>query len=1293
MTFFKKTVLFALMLHMNSASGKDNCGWKRQRNLTNDGALIPVEISNKNYGAYRDNVTCSIEIVYLSSWRSRHLKVEVDSFDLKGSSATGHICLVESERLTLQIETDTGLESVTWCGQLYAEQHVFPSSKLTLIYNSGLIGQGKGFKLNVSLVLVSSSTDINIKANEQPRLLYSPKFPDKHDNNIKNYLMSLEAEHNHFILIRILMIDLESFVVAGCRDYLKINGDYFCDNPSDVLVKDSVAEMEFYSDSDINGRGYILEYSSYAVGDLSNASRATEDDPEEIDHVPKLFHISGSRLSWHFVAKRESHTLHIEIVDVANQFLTLFADSGSNQHFAMHNVKHYWSKKKGVKIVNLSGSGFMYVLVRSVPAGHSIGLFRAEVTIAWLKWDFNEQDKRDFKVYLPKNSNYNIGVMIDSSMRNGLTVSNGPTTDYFDIVKGCKPEQVNQTEFISWNTKIVTIELSPSLWQRGVPIIYFPTVKTAPYIKVNKGTYSLIDADQNLRNLFCFLEVGGGTDYFTKLEAQTNLDVSDSVILKHKKVAYPTTVVARLAELEKSEVQLQFKSPDTVQIDVTIPDPSKISVKKPEVSIDVTQESNYLRCFMGSIYPSSAFTQSVSAPPFLILAASSLDCTWDVAPLEESGFVKITVFSLPYTPANAHSCAYLEIQSLTQRSMSSSINICAPQDGDPLTHDLYLEGPGIIKLKRQVWLELPEPLFTYTVVTSLDVSTSVPGNYMNDFCPPEVIIGGDVEFSFTSQLLNQYSTNENAIYCEIRILPKFYDSVTFVNVNELYNMNRDFYITITGYDPSDQEEHPIKEVKVTRPFISQSFRHMALKITATVNPSKGDNFNIHFRLIQETICNENEYPLATEDFQYIVSPNYPYPFPGGLYCEWRFNQIGPIYFELVEYQGSRTCVYDSLDVIFGDYSDSQRTRFCGLVDENQVLKYDEGSYLWQTVTIRFRSKTNSEGYKGFMLRYKLKEASDDNYGGNYDHSSSGNKTGVAVGTSIASILFLLIIGAAVAVFVTHRRRIRFQHRQRNRRELVRNWRQQRSNSASSATPTPSVFVVGSMIVNTNSPPPPYPGLPQNFRGSAESGGYITNSGGDYINSAHRGNGAQNAGIITAARTHSDYAELEPPPPYHPLMPGSPYSSEEHNYHPLANPRDSGIAMSSTTLYSMAQSSSSVNPNEDDTRISASADYSLASTPENSEARGEVRTTERVREDRPADYDNLAYLPDNNNEGPVYSVASNLQDAKDAPPSYEDSNPPHPPPSYELATFPSSESAGGRVQGRGPQARNGHLGPL
>ncbi|GFR75039.1 Tolloid-like protein 1, partial [Elysia marginata] len=348
-----------------------NCGWERRKTLTTDDQSYPVEISNYSYG---NNKACRTEITYQTSSRSsRHLLVTVSFFNLQGSSATGHACLAESERLTFQMETSKGLKNVTWCGQLYAEKHVYPTSRLTIIYNSGQIGQGTGFQLKVSLVLVNSHAGQNFLASDQPRLLYSPKYPENHDDLVRDYSVTLEGKEGNFILIRILMINLEQSRGINCFDYLLIGQEKFCGTSRDheaIVVRGSTTVIYFNSDRSLNKEGYILEYSSYKFGRLSDASEPHTTCTYQIGPVPRLFQVEDLNEGCTFTAEDDSHTLRFEFIERTAQPFSFigsdifFSDSNKTVRFR-ENLKHYWSKGNTVEVHGI----FMpnaYFLVQSV---------------------------------------------------------------------------------------------------------------------------------------------------------------------------------------------------------------------------------------------------------------------------------------------------------------------------------------------------------------------------------------------------------------------------------------------------------------------------------------------------------------------------------------------------------------------------------------------------------------------------------------------------------------------------------------------------------------------------------------------------------------------------------------------------------------------------------------------------------------------------------------------------------------------------------------------------------------
>ncbi|RUS87166.1 hypothetical protein EGW08_005098, partial [Elysia chlorotica] len=169
-------------------------------------------------------------------------------------------------------------------------------------------------------------------------------------------------------------------------------------------------------------------------------------------------------------------------------------------------------------------------------------------------------------------------------------------------------------------------------------------------------------------------------------------------------------------------------------------------------------------------------------------------------------------------------------------------------------------------------------------------------------------------------------------------------------------------------------------------------------------------------------------------------------------------------------------------------------------------------------------------------------------------------------------------------------------------------------------------------------------------------------------------------------SQSIYSELEEPPPYHPSMPGSPYTTEAHFDHPLSATWDSGISIigrSTSTLYSLAQSSNSVHHAGSDGEGTGEERVR-----ERMDGGGMTGSTEGLETGR-TDGGGTRYDPDWD-EMPGIGPEE-IQ----APPSYEDSNPPHPPPVYELAVLhaPNPENSGTHSNARVQVNRNSRLGPL
>ncbi|KAK3730092.1 hypothetical protein RRG08_055158 [Elysia crispata] len=883
MQLLEFTLFSCILLQQTAlADGTGNCAWNYTTYLNGDDEFATVEIVDNEFG---NNANCFTQIEYSGSrYQSRHMQVEVDFFELNGSSATGSICLLESESLTFELGITSGYygspKSVTWCGQLCAEKHVFPTNSLKISYNSGQMGQGRGFKLKISLVLVNSNNAIMLQATEQPRLLYSPGYPESYSGNMQQSV-SLEGESGHYILIRILMIDLETIGSVGCYDSLTIDSEIYCETswePQDILVPRDNVQISFRSDLSTQNRGYILQYASYAAEHLNVSSAALD-----IGQVPKLYHVpdyssSAVSLSWSFSTADPNHTLHLNFIDmdkVGLIFGYLLEHSYASKRLD-HDLKHFWSSSQTVALqINPVRQGF-FILVGSV-SGHGVGLFRAENTVAWLQSDeINLGDKRDVKIYVEKRSNLNIFVKILDSSSEGINVHNGPDTSYFNMIKSCDPNSTARKRVISLKTNVVTVELSPENWRRGVYIQYYSTDRIQARDTVQTGSTMVINKslNQKLRNMFCFFTVPLAHNRYASLDVKTNLDTLDSLILRSN-----GELVGNLVD---SEITLKF-STAAVDIDVWIADPPTILSEEPEISFDLRYRHTLsdLDYHNLPLYASSLDEKEVSAPPYLILDPS-ISCSWEVIPvpdpsLPDSSSLMLTLYGA--TPMPTYLIYSLNCANLTLVSSDGGVvrtfAVCPSQQGSQEV--VYALHSVRVTLSRTKWIELPEPLFSYRLVQ--DSAKTTPSDYLGDWCPHEVRLGEGQEFHFSSSKLMLSRTSGNFAICEMRILPKFYDSFIDVGIQNLQFFG-DLNITITGFDPTDPSEKPLK-VETIDHFTERKFEHMALRMDARVPIyllSKS-LFNVIFRLHQESVCGSKRI-FATDESQYIVSPNYPQPFPG-----------------------------------------------------------------------------------------------------------------------------------------------------------------------------------------------------------------------------------------------------------------------------------------------------------------------------------------------------------------------------------------------------------------------------
>ncbi|GFO10315.1 cubilin [Plakobranchus ocellatus] len=1267
-----------LLLYLSTTAGQgtaDNCGWRSSLTLHKDGESVTLSIQG-NSDSRRNGTSWSCHTTTVSyagsSWR--HLQVQVDKFELKGPSAMDSDCYEDSERVIFTMHNARD-KPVTWCGGLYAEKHIFPTRQLNITYKSGIFGQGDGFVIKISSVLVNTWISGPLQASDKPRLLLSPNYPADYDSSLR-HSVTLEGYSGNYFVIRILKLDIEDG--DRCKyDYLSIDNEKHCgriDHPKVLVIRDNSLSISFRSDISQNGQGFALEYASYPAREEAGFGFFHE----TIDGGPKLYHVSGTdRQTGTLSCLDQDHSVLISFIGVQEDsiFSGIITD-GSFSHHINGELKHFWSKRPQVKLelTSLPVDG-LYMLIESV-TGHGGGLHKAENTIAWLQSD--DSDQSSIHIYLPKNSPKNINVMVNTT--SGVALHNGPDLSYFDFRKGCFDQ--NRLSATSFQSDIVTVEIEEDLWN-------FP-----------KGLWMhYSDTGIKKRNMFCLLEVPNISNRRpVEVKAETNLKAPYRLDL-----AWVTPVkvseIAKVADLSDPNVKVIFSS-GTASIKVWIPEPPSDSSAEMSVDIDILSPHRDALTYPHQKYLASTQDERSVPAPYLLIIEPLEDCVWYMDKEQHTGYwqpetsVKLTVYgaSVDNTDCGASLELYLQNGDIV------TYGICGGSNSE-LRQIKYVPTRLTIKLKRSKWVDLPDPLFSY--VTETDAQRS---------CRSEITLDDGEDFEFSSKGLLAQQMPGNVVTCEMKILPKYYDSQFRIFVNSWQNFRDNVEVTVTGFEPGDVKETPLREITLQptrqREYI---FRHMALKlkmrITVARSFEKQPLFDIGFRLQKETGCMAMDL-YATEELQYITSPNYPLPYDNNMHCHWRFSAQHPLYLEIVDMDIKRVSYDCSTDYIrFDDGSE-----ICGSA-ENKIIPVTGESGYGSTCcfsTVTFHSGYSTSSHRGFMLRYSTRQRDGDDFdiknrGGSGGSSSS--KTGVAVGASIASILIVLLICAAVALYINYRRKIQQRQRQRARRNLrnasSRNAGDGNNNNGGN---TSSVFIVGPMvgpmIVNTSGPPPPYPGLSDGE--SNYTNGYYTNPDGGYTNSngqfaTIRGNRFRAGGNRVSYQNipgQEGSVEFEEPPPYHPLMPGSPLGTEDHTYHPLARTRDSGISdvgMSNSTLYSVAQSTTSDqrsgNDEEQGESVTASAapPYSLAGPVEG----GEQTSAEGATTQEPH-YDSVDQLGEAG-----YAVAQSESTRPMDPPPYEAVNPPHPPPAYEFATLPDENSWGpaGQETGRGPQNRSGRLGPL
>ncbi|GFR78110.1 hypothetical protein ElyMa_003986900 [Elysia marginata] len=143
------------------------------------------------------------------------------------------------------------------------------------------------------------------------------------------------------------------------------------------------------------------------------------------------------------------------------------------------------------------------------------------------------------------------------------------------------------------------------------------------------------------------------------------------------------------------------------------------------------------------------------------------------------------------------------------------------------------------------------------------------------------------------------------------------------------------------------------------------------------------------RRMEESPCGDTTIMLPndvqySEQFKYITSPYYPEPFPGNITCEWTFSSPSPMEFELVDFDGSETCIDESIQFAFGPVDMlrglplnivQRETQVCGSA-QNQIISVEgtfDHSFCPYTARVRYHKSYDGGNHKGFMLRYKMIE--------------------------------------------------------------------------------------------------------------------------------------------------------------------------------------------------------------------------------------------------------------------------------------------------------------------------------
>ncbi|GFR95763.1 hypothetical protein ElyMa_006280800 [Elysia marginata] len=198
---------------------------------------------------------------------------------------------------------------------------------------------------------------------------------------------------------------------------------------------------------------------------------------------------------------------------------------------------------------------------------------------------------------------------------------------------------------------------------------------------------------------------------------------------------------------------------------------------------------------------------------------------------------------------------------------------------------------------------------------------------LDRWCPPNVTLEHGQEVVISYENFTASKESGRLVKCIVTVRPKYNGSTILLKIKNARSYYR-WPFWITTFDPSDPDEVPISEMRLTSPSTENSYPQRAIKIDMEFFYGRKFRNNFEFVLSLQkdsSPCGTTEIFPGTDSithyypgqFQFIFSPYYPVPYPWNITCEWTFSASSPMEFKLVDFDGREACTDESLNITFG----------------------------------------------------------------------------------------------------------------------------------------------------------------------------------------------------------------------------------------------------------------------------------------------------------------------------------------------------------------------------------------